>query len=424
MTQTPEEQGLGKSAKDKRKILIVQGDWECGMARLALDVQDHGHEVGKVVFCVPDYYYRIKGIQTHVYRQPIDQFRDWLIELVKSEGYDCFYLYNHYRPYNMVAWELSEELGIECYVFELGLIRPNCVTVFNRDRLPLKAIPARWTEVLNGGKPPKAEPMPPELCSVSTPAKMLIFGINFFISRLTAPLFPNFIDQRDMRLWQHFKHGVIHLWRYAKRSSDDEYNSLFAGDLSGKYYAVPLQVHSDTQISHCSDFKSIQEFIVRVVDSFEKHAPKDTSLVFKVHPMDRGYMDYTDLLTGLNHRIGSNRIYYVDRIHLPTLLMHAKGMVNINSSVGISALVHHTPVLALGRAVYDLPELAYQGDLDSFWTDAVRPTKARVDQFMNLLLSENQGRGTLSQLCFDVPGRCKIRWPMPFRERFFGSSDN
>lgn len=403
----------------KRKILIVQGDWESGMSLLALDLMDAGHEVGKVFFCAPDLVYKLRGIRTHLFRKPIDAFEDWLRALVKAEGYDTFFLYNHYRPYNQIAWNLAFELNLGCHVFELGLIRPNCVMVFSRDQMPISAIPKAWNQLLAGGPAPKQAEMPPELCKVSTPAKLFLFCLSFVFSRVTSPLFPNFVDQRNMNLWHHLKHGLIHLWRFIERSRDCEYDELFAGEWSGSYYAVPLQVHSDTQILRCSDYDSIEQFIRQVAMSFQKHAPEGTRLVFKVHPMDRGYKDYTDLIAGLNHRIGGNRISYVDRVHLPTMLEHARGVVNINSSVGISALVHHQPVIALGTAVYDLPELTFHGPLDEFWTKAERPKSTRVRQFFNMLLEHNQGRGTLSQRCFDVPGRCRIQWPPPFQQEFF-----
>lgn len=407
------------SMPKRRRVLIVQGDWEAGMSRLALDLRDAGHDVGKVLFCAPDLIYRLRGVPTHAFRRPIGEFEDWLRDLVRKEGYDTFFLYNHYRPYNQVAWNLAAELDMGCHVFELGLIRPNCVMVFSRHQIPLVAIPRAWQSVLSGEmSPPQAE-MPPELCQVSTPVKLGLFCANFLFSRLTSPLFPHFVDQRDMNLWKHLKHGLIHLWRFFERSRDCEYDPLFAGEWSGTYYAVPLQVHSDTQILRCSDFQSIEQFIRMVVNSFVAHAPPDTKLVFKVHPMDRGYKDYTDLIAGLDHRHGGGRIIYVDRVHLPTMLEHSRGVVNVNSSVGISGLVHQVPVMALGMAVYDLPELTFRGKLDDFWTKAEAPKGVRVRQFINLLLATNQGRGTLSQKCFDVPGRCRIQWPAPFQEEFF-----
>lgn len=415
---------VGKNPRTERttgrKILIVQGDWEAGMSRLALDLKDAGHEVGKVFFCAADIAYKFRGILTHLYREPLAGFDAWLRELVRSEGYDTFYLYNHYRPYNQVAWDLAEELDLGCWVFELGLIRPNCVTVFSRQTMPLNELARKWDLLQAGGDPPPAVTTPPELCQVSTTAKMLTFCTSFLFSRVTAPLFPNFVDQREMSLSHHFKHGIIHLWRFFERGRDCEFDPIFAGEWSGTYYAVPLQVHSDTQITRCSDFKSIEQFIKKVVRSFEYHAAPDARLVFKVHPMDRGYKDYTDLIAGLNHRLGGDRIHYVDRVHLPTLLAHSLGVVNINSSVGISGLVHHVPVLTLGSAVYDLNGLTFPGGLDDFWTAAKAPKPRRVKDFINLLLATSQGRGTLSQRCFDVANRCKIQWPQPFQDEFFG----
>jgi capsular polysaccharide export protein len=420
---TETDQTSGASGGDglgvKKKILIVQGDWEGGMSLLALDLKDAGHEVGKVFFCAPDAIYKFRGVQTHLFRKPLADFDSWLRELVQREGYDTFFLYNHYRPYNQVAWDLAAELDLGCHVFELGLIRPNCVTVFSRQTPPLTTLAEAWEKLIAGGPPPNAVETPPQLCQVSSVIKLMAFCTSFFISRVTSPLFPHFVDQRSMKLWKHLKHGVIHLWRSLERSGDCEYDPLFAGEYSGKYYAVPLQVHTDTQITRCSDFQSIEQFIKRVVKSFKTHAPPASMLVFKVHPMDRGYKDYTDLITGLDHALGGGRILYVDRVHLPTLLENSLGVVNINSSVGISGLVHHAPVITLGTAVYDLEELTYQGGLDSFWTSATAPKEQRVKQFMNLLRETSQGRGTLSQRCFEVAGRCKIQWPPTFQKDFF-----
>lgn len=409
-----------KSPKLKiKKVLIVQADWEAGMRRLAQDLQDMGHQVGKVAFCFCDLFYAIHGIKTHAFRNPIGEFHHWLTELVEKEGYDTFFLYNHYRPYNQVAWNLACDRGIDCHVFELGLLRPNFITVFDRDHTPIDAIRRSWQTILESGNEPDDIPPPTAIARASTPWKVILMGLHYLLSRLTLPLFPNFIDQRDMNLWYHFKHGVIHVWRYLDRTRDLDMDRVFAGEWSKSYYVAPLQVHSDTQISENSDFQSIEEFIETVVDSFARHAPKDTKLVFKVHPMDRGYKDYHDLITELDYRLGGGRLVYVDRVHLPNLLNHALGLVNINSTVGLSGLIHHLPVIALGHAVYDLPKLTYQGDLDSFWREAKPVEKRWIRQFVKLLLNTNQAYGMFSQRCFDVEGRCRIQWPQPFARKFF-----
>ena len=61
---------------------------------------------------------------------------------------------------------------------------------------------------------------------------------------------------------------------------------------------------------------------------------------------------------------------YIHDQNLPRLLRNARGVVVINSTVGLSALYHHAPTKVCGEAVYDIPQLCYQGDLDHFWQEA------------------------------------------------------
>ena len=60
----------------------------------------------------------------------------------------------------------------------------------------------------------------------------------------------------------------------------------------GKFFIVPLQVFNDSQVRiHC-DFPSVRSFLLHVLSSFAEHAPADTNIIIKHHPMDRGFIDY------------------------------------------------------------------------------------------------------------------------------------
>jgi len=50
-------------------------------------------------------------------------------------------------------------------------------------------------------------------------------------------------------------------------------------------------------------------------------------------------------------------------------LRRARGTIVINSTVGLSSVSHGTPTKCLGRAVYDIEGLTYQGALETFWND-------------------------------------------------------
>ena len=59
---------------------------------------------------------------------------------------------------------------------------------------------------------------------------------------------------------------------------------------------------------------------------------------------------------------------------LAKLLARKPAVVTVNSTVGTLALACGLPVIALGKAVYDIAGLTFQGELDEFWS---APTAAR-----------------------------------------------
>ena len=154
---------------------------------------------------------------------------------------------------------------------------------------------------------------------------------------------------------------------------------------------MPLQVKGDSQVRDHSRFESISQFIEETVASFAAHAPSDTLLVFKHHPMDRAYADYTRLLARLRleHGLG-RRLRCIHDQHLPTLLHHARGVVTINSTVGLQALYHDAPVKTLADSVYQVPGLVYDGSLEHFWVQPGTVDRALVARFRAHLVASTQ----------------------------------
>jgi capsular polysaccharide export protein len=141
----------------------------------------------------------------------------------------------------------------------------------------------------------------------------------------------------------------------------------------------------------------VADFIHETVESFALHAPKDTLLAIKHHPLDRGYHDYAALIRDLGHkyRLGGRLLYLHDQ-HLPTLFDHMRGAVVINSTVGFSALSHNGAVKTCGRAIYDLPGLTYQGPLNRFWGDAASftPDRDLAERFRAHVIEQTQLAGS------------------------------
>lgn len=68
------------------------------------------------------------------------------------------------------------------------------------------------------------------------------------------------------------------------------------------------------------------------------------------------------------------------------IAQRALGMVTINSTSGTFALARGIPVIVLGKAIYDLPDLTFQDGLDRFWTEATPPDADTFAAFRRVLI--------------------------------------
>ena len=70
-------------------------------------------------------------------------------------------------------------------------------------------------------------------------------------------------------------------------------------------------------------------------------------------------------------------------------------MVTINSSAGLEAVLSGVPVKTLGPAIYDVPGLTHQGDIDGFWSAPFQPESGLAKAFVRALTGSVQVRGTI-----------------------------
>ena len=160
------------------------------------------------------------------------------------------------------------------------------------------------------------------------------------------------------------------------------------------YYLFPLQLNSDSQIQVHSPFDGIRQAIDHVLASFAAHAPTGALLVIKNHPLDTGLIEYRQYAKKAAKTLGmADRLEFIDAGHLPTLLDHARGVVVVNSTVGLSALHHRRPLKALGTAIYDMEGMTWQGGLDTFWREAEGPDMDLYQAFLDYLVHHTQING-------------------------------
>jgi capsule polysaccharide modification protein KpsS len=385
-----------------RQLLLLQGPAGPFFARVGKQLERAGATVTKVNFNGgEDLYYR--GPNVVPYRGGLETWPEFFASLVSERKIDGVVLFGDCRPVHRAAIERAARLGIEVFVFEEGYLRPDFVTLERGGVNGHSSIPRDpgFYEELRADKERPHQPI--KHAFMKSALHTICYASAAALGKSRYPLYRHHRDIRPLaqaRLWWRGSvRRVVHTLRDREIAA-----RLDARDMP-PYFFVPLQVHLDSQLSH-SRYATINDFIREVVTSFARHAPKDHALLLKLHPMDRPYSDYSVDIEALRleHGLG-DRLLYVDVINLPSALRGARGTVVINSTVGLSSLMHGTPVKCLGRAIYDMPGLTHQGSLAEFFQDPGSVNRELHRRFRQWLLDHNQLNGSVWSRLHDDPAR-------------------
>lgn len=391
-----------------KRVLLLQGPVGPFFRRLAQDLTLAGAQVFKVNFNGGDWLFYPGGAFN--YRGRMEDWPRYFEALLDQLNVDVVMLFGDCRPIHKLAHKIAHRRGLEIGVFEEGYIRPDYVTLERFGVNDHSLIPRDPGFYLN--IPIHTIDRPIHLGNTYWYATLWAV-LYYFAAGLLKPLFRQYEHHRPLT-WLEFFPGTRCVWRkgyYALKELG--ILSRLTGELNGRYFLVPLQVYNDAQIHTHSGFKSISNFIDEVMASFAKHAPENTALVIKHHPMDRGYHDYTGMIRKRIRELGlQGRCFYIHDQHLPTLMQHACGVVVVNSTVGLSALHHGTPLKVCGNAIYDMPGLTFQEGLDNFWHNSqqAKPDKQLLQRFHGYLIQHTQLNGSFYKRLPIIASIAGLRW--------------
>ena len=385
-----------------KRVLLLQGPVGPFFARLAEDLRQAGAQVFKVNFNAGDWFYYPRGAIN--YRGTMEDWPGWFDDLIRRLDIDVVHLFGDCRPIHLAASFVVSQYRIEIGVFEEGYVRPDYVTL---ERFGVNGYSRRSRDPDHYADEP---PVPAKQLAVgNTYWAMVRCSVGYFLmGSLGKPWFRHYQHHRPLTLLEALP-WVRSVWRkqWYRLAEKGEQEKLTT-QWRNRFFLVPLQVFNDAQLTEHADFSGVEHFIETTLHSFAKHAPDDTLLVFKHHPMDRGYTDYSAWVGRLAKDAGiASRVHYIHDQHLPSLLDHARGVVVVNSTVGLSALFHGAPTKVCGNALYDMPGLSYQGTLDQFWLAApdAKPNPGLYKRFRDHLISKTQLNGSFYKP-LDLPGSC------------------
>ncbi|EIP3661604.1 capsule biosynthesis protein [Campylobacter coli] len=378
-----------------KNVLLLQGPVGTFFHRLAIKMEKNKTKVLKLNFNGGDFLFYPSGKRCKYDEKDLENFYD---NFFKEKKIDAIVMYNDCRLIHAKAIKVAKELGIGIWIFEEGYLRPYCIT-FEKDGVNANSsLPRDKNFYLSCNILTKES-----IKEIPGGFKFMAFSafLYWLFSFLLAPFFNNKLHHRTLFPFE-FLFWFRSLYRkYLYKLTEKKLNQKIYS-LEKKYFLAVLQVYSDTQIKHHYK-KSIEEFIEELILSFANHARAKSYLVFKHHPMDRGYRNYSKLINELSQKYHvEGRILYVHDTYLPTLLKRALGCITINSTVGLSAILESCPTKVCGNAFYDFEGLAYPKKLQFFWREAhaYKPNPSLVLNFKNYLLNTNQFNGNFYKNSF------------------------
>jgi len=394
-----------------KHVLLLQGPLGPFFRRLGRDLEESGARVSKINFNGGDWLFYPLG--SVAYRGRMEDWPEYLSRTLTELKIDVVLMCGDCRPIHKYVRQQTERLGIELGVFEEGYVRPNYITLEQSGTNNNSSMPRSADFYLKHSGNDVAKPLP--VGKVFWHA-MLWALLYYIASSLLRPIFPHYQHHRRLAIREVFP-WVRGLWRKCYyHVKERAVRGRLENEYSGRFFLVPLQVYHDSQIHMHSDYTDVEDFIRNVVSDFAKNAEAETYMVIKHHPMDRAYRDYTALCAQLAEHYGiKERLCYVHDLHLPTAFKHTRGVVVVNSTVGLSALMAHVPVKVCGRAMYDIPDITYQGLLSDFWADAPdhRPNKMALQGFYTYLLQRTQLNGSLYKRLSGTASHTGMIWDAP-----------
>jgi capsular polysaccharide export protein len=376
----------------RRSYLFLQGMATDFMARLGRALMMRGHGVHRVNFNGGDrLFWRLAGAVD--YRGDLAGWPRFLARILTEWRITDIILFGDCRPLHCAAIKLVALRGLPVHVFEEGYLRPNWVTLEHGGVNGNSSLPRdpEWFRTNARSLPPWDGGQPVRNSYFRRAIEDILYTAGTI---LLAWRYPGYRTHRPWHPLAEYASGARRFLRQpiAKRRRAQTLIQITEGN--GPYYVFPLQLDSDSQIRYHSQYAGMTSAIRHVIGSFARCAPADSLLVITEHPLDNGISNWQRLCRHHAVQAGvEGRVVYLEGGSPETLLERSHGVVTVNSTVGFLALNFGRPVVALGYAVYDMPDLTFQGGLDDFWLWGMPPDVTTFDAFRRVIAAQTQLNG-------------------------------
>ncbi|MGG7519388.1 capsule biosynthesis protein [Allorhizobium undicola] len=345
----------------EKTVLFLQGPPSVFWSEFAKAFEAQGSKTLRVNFTLGDrLFWRKRGGLN--YRGTLTSWPHYLKRLIEKHGVTDIVYYADRLPYHREAARLAATMDVQCHAVEWGYLRPDWITLERGGMGRFSHFPndpARIREIAAKVEPANLMVQYPHTFDQEAFNEVVYNLLNFF----GRPFYPLYTADKYYSALVDYLPWLLKFGRKAKALPEG-----FLEDHDQDFFVVALQLQSDYQIRANSPYRHLREMMRQVVSSFARHAPKSSRLVFKQHPLDNGLERWDKVVKALCREFGmEDRVIFIDEGNLHDMLEHAKGVVVVNSTVGLHSLRALKPTIVLGAAVFDMPGLTHQGRLEDFW---------------------------------------------------------
>ena len=377
----------------ERHFLFLRGPFGSFFRQVADELGQAGVKVTKIVFDGGD-------LSDWGYLKPHTAYRDdegawptWIDRYLVEHRVTDLVVFNDCIEVHMAAIAAAKRRGLRVHVFEEGYFRPLWITL-ETDGVNAYSPCPREPEFYRDHGEPRVNAAVGDR-NVGRPTTWLIYrAIGHYVNKVClSPAFPR---RRNPFALPVFDQIVGSIARYTKNQftrREVERRALQLVNSPEPFFLALMQRAGDSQLWQHSNYTN-ETFAGETIESFSKFAPSNARLVFKLHPLDPGMVDYERVVNRLAAQQGvSDRIMFLDGGNLNALARGARGAVTINSTAGLATIGFGCPTKVLGRAVYDIEGLTDRTPLNRFWNDPQAPDHDLFLRFRHVMMERTQING-------------------------------
>lgn len=405
-----------------RRFLFLQGPISPFFQEVAQGLKALGHAVHRINLSLGDKLFW-RGLPAVDFTGRPEAWPDFIAAEMDQHAITDLVLLGEQRDYHRVAIRAAHARGIFVTVTDFGYFRPDWITLeadgmggdshFPADPAAIRALAA--------GQPPA---LLNELFQDSFP-RQAAWDVSYHLANLLPWPFPHY-DSHQLHHPLATYAGVLR--RLLRRRAERGEGAAALQAIGARpYWLFAMQMETDFSLRAYSRYDDLDTPLRETLASFARHAPAEGALLIKIHPLDPCLKRWARRIGAMAKAEGvADRVFVVHDGVLDQMLRQAQGLVTVNSTVGLRAVIVGRPLKALGRAVWDVPGIAHQGALDDFWTQGAPPDPTLREDFLRALQGTTQLRGlfygpagrrlavsgTIARLHADVVGVSSLAQPL------------